>query len=180
VAEEEHCFDACKRDDAKARHHEAGRSWTAGLYDNDPYPVPTLTLHSDRGTHWRRYLAMRTLQDASASWQELKRYSSLAELREAVRLDGGHVSPAAAAGLRSAIWKAFLVFESVDTAQWPNTLAASRSAYNSLRTHFLRYVENPDELEGGDDPLNDSPDVSTLCPLSWTCYRTYLTPAETD
>lgn len=49
MAEEEHCFDACKRDDAKARHHEAGRSWTAGLYDNDPYPVPTLTLHSDRG-----------------------------------------------------------------------------------------------------------------------------------
>ncbi|KAK5122254.1 hypothetical protein LTR85_004164 [Meristemomyces frigidus] len=98
---------------------------------------------------------MRSLRDASTSWQELKQYHSLAELRESVRLDG-HTSAAASAGLRSACWKAFLLFDSVETATWPKTLASSRSAYNSLRLHFLQYLENPaDDLEAGYDPLSE-------------------------
>ena len=101
---------------------------------------------------------MRTLEQASQSWQELKNYASLKELGEAVRLDG-HTSAVASAGLRSACWKAFILLESVDTAEWPKTLASTRSAYNSLRMHFLRHLEDPDELEGDYDPLNEETDV---------------------
>lgn len=98
---------------------------------------------------------MRSFQDASSSWQELKQYRSLPELRQSVRLDG-HTSAAASAGLRSACWKAFLLFESVETATWPKTLSSSRSAYNSLRMHFLQCVENRDDL----DPLSEDAEVS--------------------
>ena len=101
---------------------------------------------------------MRTLQDATSAWDELKHYHSLTELREAVRLDG-HTSAAASAGLRSACWKAFLLFESADTTQWSKTLAASRSAYNSLRMHFLRYLENREVLEADYDPLGEQDEV---------------------
>jgi TBC1 domain family protein 5 len=82
---------------------------------------------------------MRRLADAKQSWQELQQYPSLAELKEAVRLDG-HLS-VPNNGLRSACWKAFLLFDNVDTASWPRTLLSSRSAYNSLRLHFLRHIE---------------------------------------
>lgn len=98
---------------------------------------------------------MRSLQSASSSWQELKAYHSLPELREAVRLDG-RSSAAASAGLRSACWKAFILFDSVETSTWPKDLAASRSAYNSLRMHFLQHLENQDEF----DPLSQDAEVS--------------------
>ena len=101
---------------------------------------------------------MRNLRDASSAWQELKKYQSLVELKEAVRLDG-HASAAVSHGLRSACWKAFLLFESVETSTWPKTIASSRSAYNALRMHFLQHLENPSEHEY--DPLNDSAEVST-------------------
>lgn len=107
---------------------------------------------------------MRSLADAKQSWEELQQYPSLADLKEAVRLDG-HIS-APNNGLRSACWKAFLLFDNVDTASWPRTLLSSRSAYNSLRLHFLRHLENPDEQA---DPLSEETDVSScpdvaLCP----------------
>ncbi|KAK0284827.1 hypothetical protein LTR35_005741 [Friedmanniomyces endolithicus] len=102
---------------------------------------------------------MRSLQDASASWQDLKQYKTLKDLQEAVRLDGGHTSPAASSGLRSACWKTFLLFDSVDTVIWPKTLASSRSAYNSLRMHFLSQLDNQDELS---DPMDDEADSATL------------------
>jgi len=104
-------------------------------------------------------IAMRSLQDASASWQDLKQYKTLKDLQEAVRLDGGHTSPAASSGLRSACWKTFLLFDSVDTVIWPKTLASSRSAYNSLRMHFLSQLDNQDELS---DPMDDEADVCEL------------------
>ncbi|KAK4554905.1 hypothetical protein LTR86_008053 [Recurvomyces mirabilis] len=94
---------------------------------------------------------MRSLEDASASWQELKQYRTLSDLRQATRVTDTLPSHIAGAGLRSAAWKAFLLFDSVDTAEWPKVLAASRSAYESLRTHFLRHLDNPDEYGGGDD-----------------------------
>lgn len=98
---------------------------------------------------------MRSLADAKQSWEELKQYPSLAELKEAVRLDG-HLS-APNNGLRSACWKAFLLFDNVDIASWPRTLQSSRSAYNSLRLHLLQHLENPDEHA---DPLSEETDVS--------------------
>ncbi|KAK1063826.1 hypothetical protein LTR74_009156 [Friedmanniomyces endolithicus] len=106
---------------------------------------------------------MRSLQDASASWQDLKQYKTLKDLQEAVRLDGGHTSPAASSGLRSACWKTFLLFDSVDTLTWPRTLASSRSAYNSLRMHFLSQLDNQDELS---DPMDDEADCAT-----WTAIH---------
>ncbi|KAK0254555.1 hypothetical protein LTS09_010360 [Friedmanniomyces endolithicus] len=106
---------------------------------------------------------MRSLQDASASWQDLKQYKNLKDLQEAVRLDGGHSSPAASSGLRSACWKTFLLFDSVDTVTWPKTLASSRSAYNSLRMHFLSQLDNQDELS---DLMDDEADSAT-----WTAIR---------
>ncbi|KAK0312770.1 hypothetical protein LTR01_002432 [Friedmanniomyces endolithicus] len=106
---------------------------------------------------------MRSLQDASASWQDLKQYKTLKDLQEAVRLDGGHTSPAASSGLRSACWKTFLLFDSVDTVIWPKTLASSRSAYNSLRMHFLSQLDNQDELS---DPMDDEADSAT-----WTAIH---------
>lgn len=105
---------------------------------------------------------MRRLADAKESWQELQQYPSLAELKEAVRLDG-HIS-APNNGLRSACWKAFLLFDNVDTASWPRTLLSSRSAYNSLRLHFLRHIENPEEQA---DPLAEETDVSSTSDVAF-------------
>lgn len=101
---------------------------------------------------------MRSLQSASESWQEFKKYHSLQELKEAVRLDGRHAS-AASTGLRSACWKAILLFESVNTEEWPKTISSSRSAYNSLRMHFLKHLENPDEIADSADPLSEDNEV---------------------
>ena len=101
---------------------------------------------------------MRTLDSARESWSELQQYSTLAELKQGVRLDGK--SSVATAGGRSACWKAFLIFESVDSSSWLKTLASSRSAYNSLKSHFMRYLENPDELAANHDPLSEGAEVS--------------------
>lgn len=43
--------------------------------------------------------------------------------------------------------------------EWPSTLAESRAVYESLRAHFLRAIENPDELESALDPLSESDEV---------------------
>jgi len=117
--------------------------------------------------------AMRSLQDASASWQDLKQYKTLNDLQEAVRLDGGHTSPAASSGLRSACWKTFLLFDSVDTLTWPRTLASPRSAYNSLRMHFLSQLDNQDELS---DPMDDEADVCKPDDLDISCQLRSDTP----
>jgi len=116
----------------------------------------TTPQHRAKRTERRLSAAMRRLADAKQSWQELQQYPSLAELKEAVRLDG-HLS-APNNGLRSACWKAFLLFDNVDTASWPRILLSSRSAYNSLRLHFLRHIENPEEQA---DPLAEETDVSS-------------------
>lgn len=101
---------------------------------------------------------MRTLDSARESWQELQQYSTLTELKQGVRLDGK--SSVATAGGRSACWKAFLIFESVDSTTWLKTLSSSRSAYNSLKAHFMRHLDNPDELAANYDPLSETTDVS--------------------
>ena len=101
---------------------------------------------------------MRDLERARESWQEVKQYGSLRELSDAVRLNGS--SSIATRGCRSACWKTFLLFDTLDTTIWPRTLSSSRSAYNSLRTHFLRHLENPDELALGYDPLSEETEVS--------------------
>ncbi len=100
---------------------------------------------------------MRSLDDARNAWDEVRQYQTLKELREAVRLDG--TSSIATTGGRSACWKVFLLFESLDTSTWIRTLSSARSAYNSLKSHFLRHIENPDELTSGYDPLSGETEV---------------------
>ena len=120
---------------------------------------------------------MRSLDSAKRSWQELKRYQSLQELKEAVRLDGR--TSIATEGCRSACWKAFLLFDTVDVSTWQRTLASARSAYSSLRSHCLRHLENPDELEAGSyDPLGGDADVSNTVKLQLRHIRG-LTGAKT-
>lgn len=53
----------------------------------------------------------------------------------------------------------FLLFQSIDVTRWSAAIADSRSAYTSLREHFLRYIENPDELGSALDPLDDDQHV---------------------
>lgn len=101
---------------------------------------------------------MRSLESARSSWQELRQYHSLRELKDAVRLDAGGVT-VTTAGLRSACWKAFLLFDTLQLDEWQRTLASSRSAYNSLHAHFFRYLDNPDHVGAGFDPLSQEAEV---------------------
>lgn len=57
--------------------------------------------------------------------------------------------------------QAFLVFKSLDKFAWAKTLSDSRSAYTSLKEHFLKNVENPDDLSA-EDPLTDTETVSII------------------
>ncbi|KAI9770148.1 MAG: hypothetical protein M1840_003598 [Geoglossum simile] len=49
--------------------------------------------------------------------------------------------------------KSFLLFASFDTPTWSKTLEDSRGAYSTLREHFLRSLEHPEELDTSVDPL---------------------------
>ncbi|TAQ87776.1 hypothetical protein B7494_g3930 [Chlorociboria aeruginascens] len=73
----------------------------------------------------------------------------MVELKKAMRRDGEE-SPCIS-GLRSI----FLLFENTEINLWPQLLANSRSAYSSLRDHFMRFVEHPEELGSASDPLDD-------------------------
>ena len=106
---------------------------------------------------------MRSLDEARVAWNEVRQSKTLKELKEAVRLDGD-VSIATVGG-RSACWKVFLLFETLDTSTWIRTLSSARSAYNSLKSHFLRHIENPDELTSGNDPLSGETEVRFLAVL---------------
>lgn len=104
-------------------------------------------------------LIMRSLESAKNSWEVLKQHDSLQDLKNAVRLQGG--SSIATDGCRSACWKVFLLFDSMNTTTWLRTLSSSRSAYDSLKTHFLRHIDNPDELAATYDPLTEETEVSS-------------------
>lgn len=99
---------------------------------------------------------MRSLEEARKSWQTLTACSSLADLKEHVRAPTLESSITS----RSIYWKTFLLFDSCDQSEWLRRLADSRSAYVSLRGHFLRAIENPDEVEADLDPLSEDVEVS--------------------
>jgi TBC1 domain family protein 5 len=117
---------------------------------------------------------MRSIESAKEGWEALKQYDTLPQLKDAVRLGGG--SSIATAGCRSACWKVFLLFDSMNMSTWPRTLSSSRSAYDSLKTHFLRHLDNPDELAAAYDPLTEDTNVS-ICNASLS--DTGLTEAKT-
>ncbi|KAL8854814.1 MAG: hypothetical protein Q9221_000320, partial [Calogaya cf. arnoldii] len=75
--------------------------------------------------------------------------TKISDLRTAVKDTNGN-SPSVK-GLRSICWKAFILFENLDKSTWTKTLTDSRSAYGTLRDHFLKDIEHPDNISA--DPL---------------------------
>lgn len=53
----------------------------------------------------------------------------------------------------------FLLFKTLDRSSWPARIAESRSTYASLRSHYLRGIEYPDELGSAVDPLSEHEEV---------------------
>ncbi|MCJ1377915.1 hypothetical protein MMC17_001011 [Xylographa soralifera] len=96
---------------------------------------------------------MRSWAETIIRWEATFAHSSnLSDLKASVR-DGTNENPCES-GLRSICWKAFLLFENLDRSTWSKTLHDSRSAYSSLRDHFLHNIEHPDDLSAA-DPLAD-------------------------
>ncbi|SZF04423.1 unnamed protein product [Blumeria hordei] len=97
---------------------------------------------------------MRSLEQARQRWQITRaQIKELPKLKQSVRIENGR--SLGTLGLRSVLWKTFLLLRDQDFCTWPKVLAESRSAYTSLRQHFLRFIENPDELACASDPLDD-------------------------
>ncbi len=55
--------------------------------------------------------------------------------------------------------QAFLLYGPLSLGSWPKKLAEARSAYVSLRNHFLRFIEHPNDLDSLADPLADDDKV---------------------
>ncbi|KAF2837738.1 ATP-dependent metallopeptidase Hfl [Patellaria atrata CBS 101060] len=97
---------------------------------------------------------MRSLGDARQYWPLLQDIKDLPSLKAAVR--NSDRSDSITVGLRSACWKIFLLFGDLNQSLWPSILADARSSYLSLRSHFLRAIEHPDEIESAEDPLSEN------------------------
>ncbi|KAI8936605.1 hypothetical protein NX059_007004 [Plenodomus lindquistii] len=95
---------------------------------------------------------MRSVAEAEKHWRQLDNFHSLTDLKIHV---SSHKAPLITAGLRSVCWKIFLVFKTLDRSSWPTHLRHSRKTYASLRSHYLRAIQNPDEFESSVDPLSD-------------------------
>ncbi|KAI9698288.1 MAG: hypothetical protein M1820_007558 [Bogoriella megaspora] len=98
---------------------------------------------------------MRSYDDAAKWWPQLQRLSSLSELKIAILDRSNDNDNIPIQALRSVTWKIFLLFETHDQAIWSKRLQDSRAAYTSLRSHLLRNIEHPDELESAIDPLSE-------------------------
>ncbi|PVH94653.1 RabGAP/TBC [Periconia macrospinosa] len=96
---------------------------------------------------------MRTVLEAEKHWRQLDDFHSLTDLKIAV---SSHREPRITAGLRSVCWKIFLLFKTLDRSSWSNRLTESRNTYHSLRSHYLRAIEHPDEFESSVDPLTEN------------------------
>ncbi|KAL3425974.1 tbc domain-containing protein [Phlyctema vagabunda] len=97
---------------------------------------------------------MRSLEISRARWQATTKYATDNNtLKKAVRIKSDD-NPCIL-GLRSVCWKIFLLFQTTEVTAWSRPLQDSRSAYTSLREHFLRFIEHPDEIGSALDPLDD-------------------------
>ncbi|KAL8998493.1 MAG: hypothetical protein Q9169_002436 [Polycauliona sp. 2 TL-2023] len=93
---------------------------------------------------------MRPFEEICERWDAtFGQNGNISDLRTAVKDTSGQ-SPSVK-GLRSICWKAFILFENLDKSTWTKTLSDSRSAYGTLRDHFLRDIEHPDNISA--DPL---------------------------
>ncbi|PWY73825.1 RabGAP/TBC [Aspergillus sclerotioniger CBS 115572] len=97
---------------------------------------------------------MRGIEETRQRWNTFFRdNNTTADIRTALRSEQG--DKLCDEGLRSICWKAFLLFDDLDRAPWPQKIADSRSAYVALKAHFLKYIEHPDDLQSAVDPLAD-------------------------
>jgi TBC1 domain family protein 5 len=62
-------------------------------------------------------------------------------------------------GLTLTSSQAFLLCDDLDRSAWPQRISDSRSAYSSLRDHFLKYIQHPDDLQSAIDPLAEDEEV---------------------
>ncbi|EUC40297.1 hypothetical protein COCMIDRAFT_9807 [Bipolaris oryzae ATCC 44560] len=95
---------------------------------------------------------MRSVSEAEKHWRLLDNFHSLTDLKIHV---SSHKDPQITAGLRSVCWKIFLVFKTLDRSSWPTHLSQARKTYESLRSHYLRAIQNPNEFESTVDPLSE-------------------------
>ncbi|KAK7883709.1 hypothetical protein LTR67_010998 [Exophiala xenobiotica] len=96
---------------------------------------------------------MRIFEENQRRWSSLFGTSIGVDLRQALREEDGF--DPCEDGLRSVCWKAFLLYGPLSQRSWPKKLSESRSAYDSLRNHFLRFIEHPNDLHSSADPLAD-------------------------
>ncbi|KAI4258665.1 MAG: hypothetical protein L6R42_004962, partial [Xanthoria sp. 1 TBL-2021] len=105
---------------------------------------------------------MRAFEETRERWDAtFGQNTNISDLRTAVKETNGQ-SPSVK-GLRSICWKAFILFENLDKSTWTKTLTDSRSAYGTLREHFLKDIEHPDNISA--DPLTADPSSP------WTILR---------
>lgn len=102
---------------------------------------------------------MRQFEDIERRWLALFNSSLGVDLRQAIK-DDDEFDPCED-GLRSVCWKVFLLNGPLSKASWTKKVKDSRSAYTSLRDHFLKFIDNPDDLHSSADPLADDESVST-------------------
>ncbi|EFQ98062.1 TBC1 domain family member 5 [Nannizzia gypsea CBS 118893] len=98
---------------------------------------------------------MRSVEESRALWNTTfhqPEIHSLHELKQVLEA-GAKGSNPCEDGLRSVCWKAFLLHKEIDQTQWSIQLSDSREAYASVKQHFLKYIDNPNELSSTVDPL---------------------------
>ncbi|KAK2737974.1 hypothetical protein FQN57_007328 [Myotisia sp. PD_48] len=97
---------------------------------------------------------MKSVAETRARWNILfqSKVQSLDGFKQALELGSEGDNPCKD-GLRSVFWKAFLLHKDVDRSQWPVQLADSRVAYMSVRNHFMKYIDNPNDIPSTTDPL---------------------------
>ncbi|RMD42072.1 hypothetical protein DV735_g3046, partial [Chaetothyriales sp. CBS 134920] len=96
---------------------------------------------------------MRPVVEIQKRWASIFEGPIGVDLRTSVR-DGDGTDPCET-GLRSVCWKSFLLYGPVSQSTWPKKLAESRSVYVSLRDHYLKFIDHPDNLYSTADPLAD-------------------------
>ncbi|KAK4188691.1 rab-GTPase-TBC domain-containing protein [Podospora australis] len=101
---------------------------------------------------------MRSLAETKLRWEEtFKNGSSISDLQRGVKSNSGN-SPCVA-GLRSICWKAFLLFPNAQAEEWPQLLRQTRTSYDKICEHHLKYIRHPEQLAALPfDPLADDAD----------------------
>ncbi|KAL4950080.1 rab-GTPase-TBC domain-containing protein [Aspergillus filifer] len=97
---------------------------------------------------------MKSIEDSRQRWNTLfDGRDTPSDLRDALKSDQD--DNICNDGLRSICWKAFLLFEDLSRAQWASKISDARGTYVALKEHFLKYIQHPDDLQSGSDPLAD-------------------------